>query len=223
MSKKNSSRAWLKKFHSDPYVKLAQKEGLRSRASYKLLEINQRDKIIKPGMSVLDLGSSPGGWSQVAARLVGPSGRVIANDILEMNPICGVTFVRGDFSEKTTLNVLSETLGIQLIDVVLSDMAPNLSGLAAVDQPRAMLLLELALDLASRVLVPGGAFVTKAFQGEGFEAWLRDIRTRFARVNIRKPAASRAKSREVYIVGYGAKSTNAGSGLHLKSDLEDAL
>ncbi len=216
--KKSSSRAWLKQYHSDPYVKLAQKEGLRSRASYKLLEINQRDQIIKPGMSVLDLGSSPGGWSQVAARLVGPRGRVIANDIQEMNSLCGVTFVRGDFTDTTTLDALSETLGIQPIDVVLSDMAPNLSGLPAVDQPRTMLLLELALDLASKVLVPGGAFVTKAFQGEGFEAWLRDIRTRFARVSIRKPTASRPKSREIYVVGYGAKSVTAGTGLHLKSD-----
>lgn len=201
--KKSSSRAWLKEHHDDVYVQRAQKEGYRSRAVYKLLEINDKDRVIRRGMSVLDLGSAPGGWSQLAGEIVGDTGRVVATDILSMDALPDVVFVQGDFTEQETYDQVVEALGNQPLDAVLSDMAPNMSGLAEVDQPRAMYLVELATELAERSLAPGGAFIAKVFQGEGFEDWFREIRGCFTRVVSRKPAASRPRSREVYVVAAG--------------------
>jgi 23S rRNA (uridine2552-2'-O)-methyltransferase len=198
--KKSSSKAWLAEHHSDLYVQQAQREGYRSRACYKLLELQQRDKLIRPGMTVLDLGSAPGGWSQVAAELVGHHGRVVASDILPMDGLAGVDFVQGDFTEVAVFDQILACLGSDPVDVVVSDMAPNMSGMAAVDLPRAMHLVELALDMARAVLPPGGSFVAKVFHGEGFDALMSDTRALFGRVVTRKPAASRARSREVYIV-----------------------
>ena len=203
--KKSSSRAWLKEHHDDPFVQRAQREGYRSRAVYKLIEINEKDRLIQPGMSVLDLGSAPGGWSQVAGVLVGDRGRVLASDILPMDHLPNVTFIQGDFTEQETYDQLMQALSGRRLDVVISDMSPNMSGLAAVDQPRAMYLVELATDLALRALSPGGAMLTKVFQGEGFEEWCRQIRERFERVITRKPSASRPRSREVYVVATGLK------------------
>jgi 23S rRNA (uridine2552-2'-O)-methyltransferase len=203
--KKSSSRAWLKEHHDDPFVQRAQREGYRSRAVYKLIEINEKDRLIQPGMSVLDLGSAPGGWSQVAGVWVGDRGRVLASDILPMDHLPNVTFIQGDFTEQETYDQLMQALSGRRLDVVISDMSPNMSGLAAVDQPRAMYLVELATDLALRALSPGGAMLTKVFQGEGFEEWFRQIRERFERVITRKPSASRPRSREVYVVATGLK------------------
>lgn len=201
--KRSSSKAWLKEHRDDPYVQRAQREGYRSRACYKLLELQDRDRLLKPGMTVLDLGSAPGGWSQVAAELVGHRGRVIASDILPMDTVAGVEFVQGDFTEDAVFSRLLEAIGDGPVDVVVSDMAPNMSGMSAVDQPRSMLLVELALDMARRVLTPGGTFVAKVFHGEGFEALFRDARRDFERVLTRKPMASRPRSREVYLVAAG--------------------
>ena len=203
--KKSSSRAWLKEHHDDIFVQRAQKEGYRSRAVYKLMEINDKDQILRRGMSVLDLGSAPGGWSQVAAKLVGEAGRVVASDILLMDALPDVVFVQGDFTEQETYDRIMASLNDKPLDVVLSDMAPNMSGMPEVDQPRSMYLVELATELAERALAPGGAFITKVFQGEGFEPWFRQIRDRFDRVTTRKPSASRPRSREVYIVASGFK------------------
>ena len=203
--KKSSSRAWLKEHHDDRFVQRAKREGYRSRAVYKLIEINEKDRLIQPGMSVLDLGSAPGGWSQVAGVLVGDRGRVLASDILPMDHLPNVTFIQGDFTEQETYDQLMQALSGRRLDVVISDMSPNMSGLAAVDQPRAMYLVELATDLALRALSPGGAMLTKVFQGEGFEEWFRQIRERFERVITRKPSASRPRSREVYVVATGLK------------------
>ena len=203
--KKSSSRVWLKEHREDVFVQRAQKEGYRSRAVYKLIEINDKDQILRRGMSVLDLGSAPGGWSQVGVKLVGRSGRVIASDILPMDALADVAFVQGDFTEQETYDRIVTELNDKPLDVVLSDMAPNMSGMPEVDQPRAMYLVELATELAERALTPGGAFVTKVFQGGGFEMWFRQIRDRFDRVTTRKPAASRSRSREVYIVASGFK------------------
>ena len=203
--KKSSSRAWLKEHHDDIFVQRAQKEGYRSRAVYKLMEINDKDQVLRRGMSVLDLGSAPGGWSQVAAKLVGEAGRVVASDILLMDALPDVVFVQGDFTEQETYDRIVASLDDKPLDVVLSDMAPNMSGMPEVDQPRSMYLVELATELAERALAPGGAFITKVFQGEGFEPWFRQIRDRFDRVTTRKPTASRPRSREVYIVASGFK------------------
>ncbi len=201
--KRSSSRAWLREHHADPYVQLALKEGYRSRACYKLKEINEKDRLIKPGMTVLDLGSAPGGWSQVAVELVGNSGRVIASDILPMDSLADVEFIQGDFTEDAVLERLLATIGSAPVDVVLSDMAPNMSGLTAVDQPRSIHLVELALDLASQSLGDGGCLVSKVFQGEGFESLMKQARSQFDRVLTRKPRASRPRSREVYLVASG--------------------
>ena len=203
--KKSSSRAWLKEHHDDIFVQRGQKEGYRSRAVYKLMEINDKDRVLRRGMSVLDLGSAPGGWSQVAAKLVGEAGRVVASDILLMDALPDVVFVQGDFTEQETYDRIVASLNDKPLDVVLSDMAPNMSGMPEVDQPRSMYLVELATELAERALAPGGAFITKVFQGEGFEPWFRQIRDRFDRVTTRKPSASRPRSREVYIVASGFK------------------
>lgn len=198
--KRSSSRAWLKEHREDIYVQRAQKDGYRSRACYKLIELNDRDRLIRPGMTVLDLGSAPGGWSQVAAEQVGHNGRVVASDILPMDSIAGVEFIEGDFTEERVFEQILATIGQDRVDLVLSDMAPNMSGMTAVDQPRAMYLVELALDLARRVLPEGGTFVAKVFHGEGFDDLMRDARASFRQVLTRKPDASRPRSREVYLV-----------------------
>jgi len=201
--KKSSSGAWLLEHRNDAYVQRAIREGYRSRACYKLLELQEKDQLFRSGMVVLDLGSAPGGWSQVAAELVGDSGRVIASDILPMDALAGVEFIQGDFTEDDVFEQILKALDGQPVDVVVSDMAPNLSGMNAVDQPRSMYLVELALDMARQVLSPGGQFVSKVFQGEGFDEFLRDAHADFAQVLTRKPKASRPRSREVYVVARG--------------------
>jgi 23S rRNA (uridine2552-2'-O)-methyltransferase len=203
MAKSKSSRRWLDRHIGDAYVKRAQQEGYRSRAAFKLLEMQDKDRLIQKGMTVVDLGAAPGGWSQVVRRLVGDGGRVLALDVLPMEPISGVTFLLGDFREEAVLAGLHAALAGAPVDLVLSDMAPNISGVAAVDQPRAVYLCELALDLACKVLKPKGALVVKAFQGEGFDDYLREVRRAFAQVSTRKPEASRSESREVYLVARG--------------------
>jgi 23S rRNA (uridine2552-2'-O)-methyltransferase len=190
---------------NDPYVKQAQREGYRSRAAYKLLELLEKDRLIKPGMVVVDLGAAPGGWSQVAAKLVGDEGHVFALDILPMDALPGVTVIEGDFTEKKPHDALLQALGGRQVDVVISDIAPNITGMAVIDQPRSMYLCELALDFACNNLKPGGDFVAKVFQGEGFDEFYRELRSHFQRVVTRKPQASRAKSREVYVVARGLK------------------
>lgn len=200
MKRSKSSRQWLDRHVNDEFVKRAQKEGYRSRAAFKLLEIQHKERLFKPGQTVVDLGAAPGGWSQVVRHLVGRSGKVIAMDILPMEPLEGVEFIQGDFRESGPLEALRGILGDRPVDLVISDMAPNVSGMSAVDQPRAMYLCELALEFAREVLSPGGSFVVKLFQGEGFDDFVRALRQDFARVVTRKPAASRAKSREVYLV-----------------------
>ena len=206
-SRSRSSGNWLREHESDQYVKRSRKDGYRSRASYKLVELCEKDKLIRPGMTVVDLGAAPGGWSQVAAQMVGDHGVVIASDILPMDSLAGVRFVQGDFAEDAVFEQIMSAVGNSRVDLVISDMAPNMSGMKAVDQPRAMYLVELALDMADQVLKPGGAFVAKVFRGEGFDSWLKDVRSRYNRVVTRKPDASRARSREVYIVATGFKDT----------------
>ncbi|MEG5266517.1 23S rRNA (uridine(2552)-2'-O)-methyltransferase RlmE [Pseudomonas sp. JDS28PS106] len=205
MARSKSSHNWLKEHFDDKYVKMAQKDGYRSRASYKLLEIQDKDKIIRPGMTVIDLGAAPGGWSQVTSRLIGGQGRLIASDILEMDSIPDVTFIQGDFTEDQVLANILEAVGNTQVDLVISDMAPNMSGLSAVDMPRAMFLCELALDLAGRVLRPGGDFLIKVFQGEGFDVYHKEIRKLFDKVQMRKPLSSRDRSREQYLLARGFK------------------
>jgi len=197
-TRSKSSQRWLKEHFSDPYVKKAQAEGLRSRAAYKLEELVERDRLLKPGMVVVDLGAAPGGWSQWVRQALGDSGRVVALDILEMPSLAGVEFLHGDFRDDDVLSRLEAALGGQPVDLVLSDMAPNKSGVGAVDQPRGMHLAELAMDFADRHLRPGGSFLIKLFQGVGFDEYVRELRQRYARVVIRKPAASRRRSPEVY-------------------------
>ncbi|WP_432697471.1 23S rRNA (uridine(2552)-2'-O)-methyltransferase RlmE [Marinobacterium sp. YM272] len=203
MAKSKSSGRWLKEHFDDQYVKRSKEAGLRSRASFKLQEINAKDKLFKSGCTVVDLGAAPGGWSQVAAELVGERGRVVASDILPMDPLAGVEFIQGDFTEEEVLEKILQALGGDRADLVISDMAPNMSGNASIDQPAAMYLVELALDLARQVLKPGGNFLVKVFQGEGFDAYLADMRSSFTSVVTRKPDASRARSREVYLLGKG--------------------
>ena len=205
MARSKSSSRWLQEHVNDPYVKQAQKDGYRSRSSYKLIELNQKDRLIRPGMLVMDLGSAPGGWSQVAAALVGDKGRVLATDILPMDPLKNVDFIQGDFREESVLNQIVGRLGGAKPDLVLSDMSPNISGISSADQASSIYLLELALDMVRRVLKPGGAFVAKLFQGVGSDEYLKELRAAFDKVSIRKPAASRSRSREVYIVAKGFK------------------
>ena len=205
VQRSKSSANWLREHFNDPFVKQAQKDGYRSRASYKLLEIQEKDRLIRPGMSVIDLGAAPGGWSQVTSRLIGGQGRLIASDILEMDSIPDVTFIQGDFTQDEVLRQILEAVGDSHVDLVISDMAPNMSGTPAVDLPRAMFLCELALDLATRVLRPGGDFLIKIFQGEGFDVYLKDVRTKFDKVQMRKPSSSRDRSREQYLLGKGFK------------------
>lgn len=205
MSRSKSSKGWLKEHFDDKYVLESQKHGYRSRACFKLLEIQEKDKLIRPGMVVVDLGSAPGGWSQVARDLVGDHGRVVASDILLMDGLAGVEFIQGDFTEDSVFEKLLATLGEAKADLVISDMAPNMSGQKDVDQPKAMYLCELALDMARHTLKPGGCFLAKVFQGEGFDEFLHDVRQNFAKVITRKPDSSRARSREVYILGKSFK------------------
>ena len=200
-----SSGRWMKEHMDDQYVKRSKEDGYRSRASYKLIALSEKDDLIKPGMTVVDLGAAPGGWSQIAMQLVGDHGRVVASDILPMDPLAGVDFVQGDFTEEEVLNEILQVLGDSPVDLVISDMAPNMSGMQAIDQPAAMYLVELALDMARQVLKPKGNFVAKVFQGEGFDAYVKDLRSSFDKVVTRKPDASRARSREVYLVGKGFK------------------
>ena len=197
-TRSKSSQRWLKEHHSDPFVKKARAEGLRSRAAYKLEELVERDGLLKPGMVVVDLGAAPGGWSQWVRQELGGSGRVIALDILEMPPLAGVEFLHGDFREDEVLSRLEASLGGRPVDLVLSDMAPNKSGVDAVDMPRAMYLSELAMDFADRHLKVEGDFLIKLFQGVGFDDYVRELRRRYAKVSIRKPQASRKRSPEVY-------------------------
>ena len=207
-SRSKSSQRWLKEHFSDPFVKKAQAEGLRSRAAYKLEELVARDQLLKPGMVVVDLGAAPGGWSQWVRQELDRTdkdrpGRVIALDILDMPTLAGVDFLHGDFREDAVLSQLEAALQGQPVDLVLSDMAPNKSGVDAVDQPRAMHLAELAMDFADHHLKPGGAFLIKLFQGVGFDDYVRELRRRYAKVAIRKPAASRKRSPEVYALAQG--------------------
>jgi 23S rRNA (uridine2552-2'-O)-methyltransferase len=203
MARSKSSSRWLEEHVNDPFVKKAQMDGYRSRASYKLLEINAKDKLIKPTMTVMDLGSAPGGWSQVATDLVGHKGRVIASDILPMDAVAGVEFIQGDFTENAVFEEIMAVLADAKVDVVISDMAPNISGVNAADQAASMYLIELALDMASQVLKPKGSFVAKVFHGGGYDGYVKAVREQFDKVVVRKPDSSRARSREVYLVGKG--------------------
>ena len=203
---KSKNRSWIKQHVKDPYVQKSQKDGYRSRASYKLLEIIGKDPLIRPGMTVVDLGAAPGGWSQVAMDLVGHEGRVHALDLLPMDGIAGVDFILGDFTEDEILQELLGLIDKRPVDLVISDMAPNLTGSKAVDQPSSIYLVELAVDLACKVMKPEGIFIAKLFQGEGFDEFVRHVRTLFRTVSIRKPDASRARSREVYMVAKGLKA-----------------
>ncbi|MDD2776318.1 MAG: 23S rRNA (uridine(2552)-2'-O)-methyltransferase RlmE [Gallionella sp.] len=203
MKPSKTSKQWMREHINDPFVQLAQKDGYRSRAAYKLLEINEKDQLLKPGMIVVDLGATPGGWSQVAARIVGRSGKVIALDLLPLDPLSGVEFIQGDFREDDVLAQLENLLQGQKVGLVISDMAPNMSGVASADQARAMYLAELAMDFAVQQLEPKGSFLVKVFQGEGFEPYLKLMRSRFVKVATRKPKASRDRSCELYLLGTG--------------------
>jgi len=205
-TRSKSSQRWLKEHFSDPYVKKAQAEGLRSRAAYKLEELLERDSLLKPGMVVVDLGAAPGGWSQFVRQAMGNSGRVVAMDILDMPPLAGVDFLHGDFREGSVLSQLEAMLDGAPVDLVLSDMAPNKSGVDAVDQPRMMHLAELAMEFADSHLKPGGAFLIKLFQGTGSDDYIRELRRRYDKVAIRKPDASRKRSPEVYALGQGKRA-----------------
>jgi 23S rRNA (uridine2552-2'-O)-methyltransferase len=206
MARSKSSHQWLQEHVNDPYVKQAQRDGYRSRASYKLIQLNEKDRLIRPGMLIVDLGSAPGGWSQVAGRLVGQAGRVVATDILPMDPLKNVEFLQGDFTEEAVLNQVLALLGGHKPDLILSDISPNITGIDSADQASSMYLVELALDFARQALKPQGDFVAKVFQGEGSDAYLKDLRRSFSKVLVRKPAASRARSREVYMVARGFKA-----------------
>ena len=206
MARSKSSKRWLAEHFDDAYVKQAQQQGLRSRSAFKLLELQEKYGLIRPGMTVVDLGAAPGGWCQVLQPLVGSQGRVIALDVLPMEPLPGVGFIEGDFTEDEPLQRLEHALGGQPVDLVLSDMAPNMSGMATVDQARAMYLAELALDFARNWLKPGGDFVVKVFQGSDFDSYLREVRSLFDKVRVTKPKASRPRSKEVYLLARGRQS-----------------
>jgi len=205
MARSVSSRRWLDEHFSDEFVQRAQREGYRSRAVYKLMELQERDRVLKPGQRVVDLGAAPGGWTQYAAQLVGAKGHVYALDLLPMDHFAHTTVIQGDFTSDEVLERLNEALAGEPVDVVLSDMAPNMSGVESVDIPRSMYLAELALAFCDEMLKPGGDFVTKLFQGEGFDEYVREVRTKFDKVVVRKPKASRPRSREVYLVARGLR------------------
>ncbi|MHB1292049.1 MAG: 23S rRNA (uridine(2552)-2'-O)-methyltransferase RlmE [Sulfuricella sp.] len=200
MKRTKTSKAWMMEHVTDPYVQLARHEGYRSRASYKLLEIIERDHLLKPGMRVVDLGATPGGWSQVVAQKLAGQGKVIALDLLEMAPLAGVSFIQGDFREDTVLAELVKALDGRPVDLVISDMAPNISGVGLVDQARAMHLAELALEFALQHLKPGGSFLVKVFQGDGFDEYIRAMRGHFRQVATRKPKASRGRTNETFLL-----------------------
>ena len=208
MGRSKSSNQWLRSHFDDEYVKRAQREGYRSRAVYKLAEIQEKDRLIRPGMTIVDLGAAPGGWSQYAAGILRGQGRILAMDILPMDELATVDFIQGDFREDEVFESLQKSLAQTKVDLVLSDMAPNISGMGAVDQPRSMYLVELAVDFADKVLDEGGTLLCKVFQGEGFDPLLADLRSKYSKVLIRKPKASRPKSREVYMLARGRKATN---------------
>jgi len=200
MSKSHSSKQWLRRHVNDPYVQRSKREGYRSRSAYKLIEIDDRDKLLKGGLLAIDLGSAPGGWSQVLSQRIGASGRVVAIDLLEMEPVAGVTFIRGDFSSRKGLAAVEEVLKERKADIVLSDMAPNMSGIAVSDQARVMELAEVARDFALLHLKPEGAFLVKIFQGTGYDDYLRSLRRAFQKVVVRKPDASRGESAEQFLL-----------------------
>ncbi len=204
-SKSKSSKSWLKEHEDDIYVRQSRADGYRSRAAYKLLEIQKKDHLFRAGMTVVDLGAAPGGWTQVAVSLVKPKGRVLATDILEMEDIEGASFIQGDFTEDSCLEEILQSLDGREIDLVISDMAPNISGMVEIDQPRAMHLIDLAVDFAETKLATGGSLLMKVFQGEGFEALLKKLREDYKTVVSRKPDASRARSREIYLLAKGFK------------------
>lgn len=200
MARSKSSGSWLRRHVTDPFVKQAQIDGYRSRSAYKLIELDERDRLMRPGMRVLDLGSAPGGWSQVAAKAVGAKGRVLATDILPMDPIGNVDFIQGDFTSEAVVEQIKAWLGEGKFDLVISDIAPNLSGIDSADQARSIYFLELALDTVRQMLKPGANFVAKMFQGQGSDEYVKELRKHFGKISIRKPKASRPESREVYIV-----------------------
>ncbi|MCK5888808.1 MAG: 23S rRNA (uridine(2552)-2'-O)-methyltransferase RlmE [Methylococcales bacterium] len=205
MARSKSSKQWMQEHFDDEYVKKAQQMGYRSRSTFKLIEIQEKDKIIKPGMNVIDLGAAPGGWSDYARKIVGKKNKVIALDLLNIDPIDGVDFIQGDFRENDVLDQLYKVLEGAPVNVVMSDMAPNISGNKGMDQPRSIYLAELALDTARTVLVKGGTFLIKMFQGAGFDEYKKDVAQSFSSVVIRKPNSSRARSKEVYILAKGFK------------------
>ena len=200
MARSKSSKRWLSEHFDDHYVKLAQQQGLRSRSAFKLLELQEKYQLLKPGMVVVDLGAAPGGWCQVVKPLIGDTGCLIALDILEIDPIDGVQIIQGDFTEEEPLRLLEESLGGRKVDLVLSDMAPNMSGMATIDQAKAMYLAELALEFVREHLKPGGNYVVKLFQGTDFDGYVREVRSMFGKVQVRKPKASRPRSKEVYLL-----------------------
>lgn len=203
MARSKTSAAWLKEHVDDVWVKKAQQDGYRTRASYKLIELDEKDQLIKQGMTIIDLGAAPGGWSQVVARKLNGNGVIIASDILPMDPIADVEFIQGDFTEQSVFDDIMAVVNNRPVDLVISDMAPNISGMASIDQPSSMYLVELALDMAQQVLKPKGNFVAKVFQGEGFDEYQQALKQSFDKVIIRKPKASRPRSKEVYIVAKG--------------------
>jgi len=209
MKRTKTSKAWMMEHVTDAYVQRAKHEGYRSRASYKLMEIIERDHLLRPGMRVVDLGAAPGGWSQVVAKQLAGSGRVVALDLLEMTPMAGVTFIQGDFREDDVLAELVKALDGSPVDLVISDMAPNISGIALADQARAMHLAELALEFAVQHLKPGGSFLVKVFQGDGFDEYIRVLRRHFRQVVTRKPKASRGRTNETYLLGIGLSRQSA--------------
>ena len=200
MARSKTSNQWLTEHFSDEFVKLAQKEGYRSRAIYKLIEMDDKDRLLKKGMAVVDLGAAPGGWSELLSKRVGDSGRLFALDILPMDAVPDVSFIEGDFTEQAVYDELVEALEGKWVDLVISDMAPNISGTKAIDQPKMMYLAELALEFAVSVLKPGGTFLTKVFTGEGIDEYKKELRQHFAKIIVRKPKASRARSSEIYLL-----------------------
>lgn len=205
MARSKTSKKWLDEHVNDPYVKKAKADGYRSRASYKLIEINEKDNLMRSGSIVMDLGAAPGGWSQIVIPLIGDKGRLISSDILPMDGLAGATFIQGDFTEEAVYEEILAALNNDKADLVISDMAPNISGVNTTDQYASIYLVELALDMARNVLKPGGNFCAKVFQGVGYEEYVKDVRSSFNKVIIRKPAASRPRSREVYVVAKGFK------------------
>jgi len=208
VARRSSSDRWLRRQRRDPYVARSRDEGYRSRAAYKLQQLDAREKLLRPGMVVVDLGAAPGGFSQYAAQRVGAKGRVVAMDLLPMDPIGGVDILQGDFTTEATLETLQGMLGDHTVDLVISDMAPNISGVKDIDQPRIMYLAELALEMARSILKPEATFLVKLFQGEGFEVFQAELRDSFDNIKVRKPKASRARSSEIYLVATGFKAHN---------------